>query len=224
MDDKIKEIFDLQDKGLSRSDIANKLDYKLVSSLDRFMRKKGFQLVKGKYVQINFPKSNCINTDLNSYFKNINLNSINFKELDSKIDEKILKEYERINVNFSLDEKKILAFILLNYIFYNDKENANKENDEKKLNLVKNVRTFFEAAFKTDISALKDFLIRMDIPYNLSAFDTYNSVRSFVRQDKNINDYLYSLSVDELEELRRELSYINSFTKNFQKALRTTDD
>ena len=90
--------------------------------------------------------------------------------------------------------------------------------------MVKNVRTFFEAAFKTDISALKDFLIRMDIPYNLSAFDTYNSVRSFVRQDKNINDYLYSLSVDELEELRRELSYINSFTKNFQKALRTTDD
>ena len=220
MDNKAKEILELQDKGISRLDISIRLNYKLVSSMDRFMRNNGFSLSNGKYIQKTFVNSTKNESSHECpYCKNIKINrhQISFKELDSQITERMLSEFDQINNKFSINEQKALAFLLLKSIFYNE------DKDDKRINLIKNVRTFFEVAFKTNMNELKSFLIKMNIPCDFSSFDNYNSVRSFIRQDKSINDYLDSLSIDGLEELRKELSYINSFTKNFQKALRTTE-
>ncbi len=44
MDDKVKKILELQEQGVSRKEIYKIMEYKELSSLNRFMKRKGFIL------------------------------------------------------------------------------------------------------------------------------------------------------------------------------------
>ncbi|MBZ6007378.1 hypothetical protein K1514_15905, partial [Paraclostridium bifermentans] len=49
-DKKIDYIISLQEKGLSRKEIAEKMSYTRVDTLDRFMKKYGYQKFDGKFI------------------------------------------------------------------------------------------------------------------------------------------------------------------------------
>ena len=44
MDDKVKKILELQEQGIPRKEIYKIMEYKEISSLNRFMKRKGFIL------------------------------------------------------------------------------------------------------------------------------------------------------------------------------------
>lgn len=52
MDDKVKKILELQKKGVPRKEIYKIMEYKEISSLNRFMKRKGFILDKDIFVKV----------------------------------------------------------------------------------------------------------------------------------------------------------------------------
>ena len=55
MDDKVMKILALQEQGMSRKEIYQIMEYKEINSLNRFMKRKGYILVGGKYKRAEAP-------------------------------------------------------------------------------------------------------------------------------------------------------------------------
>ena len=51
MDDKVKKILELQEQGVPRKEIYKIMEYKEISSLNRFMKRRGFSLVGELFVK-----------------------------------------------------------------------------------------------------------------------------------------------------------------------------
>ena len=73
MDDKVKKILELQEQGVPRKEIYKIMEYKEISSLNRFMKRRGFSLVGELFVKNEAP--NITNEDAKS-----NINIINKEE------------------------------------------------------------------------------------------------------------------------------------------------
>ena len=73
MDDKVKKILELQEQGVPRKEIYKIMEYKEISSLNRFMKRRGFSLVGELFIKNEAP--NIINEDAKS-----NINIINKEE------------------------------------------------------------------------------------------------------------------------------------------------
>ena len=55
MDDKVKKILELQEQGVPRKEIYKIMEYKEISSLNRFMKRRGFSLVGELFVKNEAP-------------------------------------------------------------------------------------------------------------------------------------------------------------------------
>lgn len=55
MDDKVKRILELQEQGVPRKEIYKIMEYKEISSLNRFMKRRGFSLVGELFVKNEAP-------------------------------------------------------------------------------------------------------------------------------------------------------------------------
>ena len=73
MDDKVKKILELQEQGVPRKEIYKIMEYKEISSLNRFMKRRGFSLVGELFIKNEAP--NITNEDAKS-----NINIINKEE------------------------------------------------------------------------------------------------------------------------------------------------
>ena len=73
MDDKVKKILELQEQGVPRKEIYKIMEYKEISSLNRFMKRRGFSLVGELFIKNEAP--NITNEDDKS-----NINIINKEE------------------------------------------------------------------------------------------------------------------------------------------------
>lgn len=213
MEEKIKAVLELQQSGVERTEIAKILEYKHVESLNRFMKKKGYIIIENKFV---------LNENLNSVEKSIKTNSkinYSFRNLDSKVSKELLDDCKELIQKYSIEQLKIISMVILKECIDSDSKEVNEQ-----VALIKNVRTFFEAAFRNDFDKLQVFLISEQIPFDHEKYETYSSTRIFLKNDEIINRYLQDLSIDELSDIRKKLSFINPFTENFQKALRKNQD
>lgn len=99
-DKKIDYIISLQEKGLSRKEIAEKMSYTRVDTLDRFMKKYGYQKFDGKFiltVDNIYPKHNSKSL-ISSNYDPFTLNSnqlFNNYEIQEKL-LNIVKNYDKI--------------------------------------------------------------------------------------------------------------------------------
>lgn len=223
MEDKVKKILELQEEGLSRDSIADKLGYNRLDSLNRFMRKKGYVVVNDKFtlkeLDAEEAKKSATGSKRNQeIFISSRNRRFSFKELDFKITDDIFGEFNKLTRKYPPSKLKVLAMMLIKIC-----PDGEQKEEDKTNGLLKNVRTFFEVAFKNEFSKLNAFLEQENIPFDKTNFDTYASIRFFVKNDEIFNEYLNKLTIEELENLRKKLSFINPFTENFQKALRDVD-
>lgn len=127
-DKKINYILRLQENGLSRKEITDKMEYTRVDSLDRFMKKYGYEKINGKFIltmedkcsfNSNSVISNsceCFSISENQIFNNYEIQDklINIVKNYDKI-MNIINNFESIEDNYPIDVIEIKTGLQIDF-------------------------------------------------------------------------------------------------------------
>lgn len=104
MDDKVKKILELQEQGVPRKEIYKIMEYKEISSLNRFMKRRGFSLVGELFIKNEAP--NITNEDAKS-----NINIINKEEAPEDVINVIPEGFKENMINLVNQYDKLQEII-----------------------------------------------------------------------------------------------------------------
>lgn len=104
MDDKVKKILELQEQGVPRKEIYKIMEYKEISSLNRFMKRRGFSLVGELFIKNE--ASNITNEDAKS-----NINIINKEEAPEDVINVIPEGFKENMINLVNQYDKLQEII-----------------------------------------------------------------------------------------------------------------
>lgn len=104
MDDKVKRILELQEQGVPRKEIYKIMEYKEISSLNRFMKRRGFSLVGELFVKAEAP---IINTEDDKD----NINIINKEEAPEDVINAIPEGFKENMINLVNQYDKLQEII-----------------------------------------------------------------------------------------------------------------
>ena len=104
MDDKVKKILELQEQGVPRKEIYKIMEYKEISSLNRFMKRRGFSLVGELFIKNEAP--NITNEDAKS-----NINIINKEEAPEDMINVIPEDFKENMINLVNQYDKLQEII-----------------------------------------------------------------------------------------------------------------
>lgn len=163
MEEKFKQILRLQDKGLTRHEIKDKLGYKRLDSMTKYMSNKGYKVYNEKYI-LRYDKDMTNVTDKANMAKDEKL-TVN-DDKDMTID--IFQDLKRNIINLANDYDKIQEVLM----WFNS-------NDDKGMTEVIEV---INEGIKINLSTTEN--IRTTIRINK---DTWNRFDKFARDNKEFN-------------------------------------
>lgn len=183
MDDKFKYILELQDQGFTRHEIKEKLGYKSIDSLTKFLKKRGYSF----------------NNRLNKYTYIDDISMTNSIRETKNIEEQdiILSDDKEMTINIQYDLKANIINLANDYDKIQEiiKWFYNKSDDESMTNVIDVISNGIKINFS------KSETIRTTIRINKSTWDRFNK---FAIDNKEFNKQ--DLMAQALEE------YIDKFS------------